>query len=66
MTNDSFFIDHEGGAVAKAVLLVENAVVLNDSAFEIAEERKRDADLFGEFFVGGNAVDTQSKNLSFG
>lgn len=37
MLNDAFFIDYEGGAIAEALLLVENTVVFNDGAFEIAE-----------------------------
>jgi hypothetical protein len=35
--NDAFLIDHEGGAIAKALLLVEDAVILHDRAFEIAQ-----------------------------
>ena len=35
--NDALFIDHEGGAIAKTLLLVEHAVVFDDGAFEIAE-----------------------------
>jgi hypothetical protein len=35
--NDPFLIDHEGGAITEALLLVEDAVVLNDRAFEIAK-----------------------------
>ena len=37
MANDAFFIDHEGGAIAEALLFVEDAIVLDDSSFEIAE-----------------------------
>jgi len=32
----------------------------------IAEQRKRNAELFGEFAIGGNAVYTESKNLRIG
>ena len=35
--NDAFFIDQEGGAISKALFFVEDAVILNDGAFEIAE-----------------------------
>ena len=66
MTNDAFFIDHKGGTIAKAILLVENAVVFNDGAFEIAEQRKRDANLVGKFLVSGNTVNAHAKNLSVG
>ena len=62
----AFFIDQEGGAIAETLLLIENAVVFDDRAFEVAEQRKRNLELFGEFSVGGNTVYTQSENLSFG
>jgi hypothetical protein len=62
--DDAFFIDQEGGAISKTLLLVEDAIVFNHSAFEIAENGKCNSDLFCEFAVGGNAVDTHSKNLS--
>ena len=35
--NEALFIDHEGRTISKALLLVEDAVILHDSAFEIAE-----------------------------
>jgi len=35
--NDAFFIDHEGGPIAEALFFVEDAIVLDDCAFEIAE-----------------------------
>jgi hypothetical protein len=64
VTDDAFFVDQEGGAISKALLLVEDAIVFHDGAFEIAENGKRNSNLFCEFAVGGNAVDTHSKNLS--
>jgi hypothetical protein len=66
VANDSVFIDQKRGAIAEALLLVKDAVILHDSAFEIAEKRKRDAKLFGEFLVSGDAVDTEAKNLRVG
>lgn len=66
MPNYAFFIDQERGTIAKPLLFVENAVVFDDRAFEVAEQRKHDPDLFGEFAVGGNTVYTQSEDLSFG
>ena len=65
MSNDAFLIDQERGAIAKALLLVEDAIIFHDSAFEIAEYRKRDSNLLREFAVGGDTVDTHSENLSF-
>ena len=35
--NDAFFIDQEGGAIAKALLLVEDTICFYNGAFEIAE-----------------------------
>ena len=65
VADDAFFIDQEGGAIAKALLLVEDSVVFDDGAFEIAEDRERDSELFGKFAIGGNTVNTHSENLSF-
>ena len=62
--DDSFFVDQEGGAISKTLLLVEDAIVFNDGAFEIAEDGERNSNLFCEFAVGGNAVDTHSEDLS--
>ena len=64
--NDAVFIDHEGGTIAKALLLVEDTIVLDYGAFEIAEERERDPKLLGKFAVGGNTVYTHAENLSVG
>ena len=64
--NDSFFVDQEGGAISKALLLVKDAIRLDDSAFEIAEYRESNSNLFCEFAVGGNTVNTHSENLRVG
>ena len=64
--DDAFFIDQEGGAISKALLLVEDTIILHDGAFEIAEDREGNSDLFGEFAVGGNTVYTHAENLSVG
>jgi hypothetical protein len=61
--DDAFFIDQEGGAISKALLFVEDTIVFHDSAFEIAEYRKSDPNLFCELAVGGNAVYTHAENL---
>ena len=61
--NDPFFIDHESGAVSEALLFVEYSVSLDYGAFEVAEDRKGNFNLFGEFAVGGNAVDTHAEDL---
>lgn len=64
--NDAFFIDHEGRTISKALLLVEDPIILDHSAFEIAEQRKGDPNLLCKFAVGGNAVYTHAENLSIG
>jgi hypothetical protein len=64
--DNAFFVDQEGGAISKTLLLVEDPVILYYCAFEIAEEREGNSKLFGEFAVGENAVYTHSENLSFG
>ena len=66
MLNDPVFVDHEGGAIPKALLFVEDAIVLHDGAFEIAEKREGNAILFAEFAVGGNAVYADAENLCVG
>ena len=63
MLNDSVFIDHESSAISEALFFVEDAVVFDDSAFEIAEYRKGNSNLFGEFAVGGNTVNTHAEDL---
>jgi hypothetical protein len=65
VTNDSFLIDQERGAISEALFLVKDAIVFHDSAFEIAEYRKSNSNLLCEFPVSGNAVYTHSENLSF-
>ena len=64
VADNAFFIDQESGAISEALLLVEDAIVFNDGAFEIAEDWECNSELFGEFAVGGNAVDTHSEDLS--
>jgi len=61
--DDAVFVDHEGGAIAEALFFVEDAIIFDDRAFEIAEYRECDSELFGEFAVGGNAVDTHAEDL---
>ena len=66
VTNDAFFIDQESGAISKALLLIKNTIIFDDGSFEVAEEREGDSDLLCEFAVGGNTVNTETKNLSVG
>ena len=64
--DDPFLVYHEGGAISESLLLIENAIVFNDCPLKVAEEWKSNADLFGELTVGGNTVDTNTKNLRVG
>ena len=48
------------------LFLIENAVILDYSTFEITEDRKRNPNLLCEFAVGGNTVHAHAKNLGFG
>ena len=63
VSNDAVFVDDERGAISKALLLVEDAVVFDDRTFEIAEERKCNPKLLCKFAVGGNTVYTHAENL---
>src|SRR5215471_8070725 len=64
--NDSVLVDHKGRTISVAAILVVNAVILHHGSFEIAEQRKRDAVLFAELFVGGNAIYADPENLRVG
>jgi hypothetical protein len=64
--DDALLIDHESSAISEALFFVEDAVVFDDSAFEITEYREGNSDLFGEFAVGGNTVNTHAENLRVG
>jgi hypothetical protein len=61
--NDPFLVDYEGGAISKLLIFVKDPIVPHDCAFEIAEQWKGDANLLGELFVGGDAVDAEAENL---
>jgi hypothetical protein len=64
--DDAFLVYDERGARAVAAFFVEDAVVAHGRAFEIAEQRERDLDVFGEARVGGRTVNADAQNLSFG
>ena len=66
VTDDSFFIDQEGGAISKALLLVEHTIVFDDGALEIAEYGERNSNLLCKLAVGGNTIYTHTENLSVG
>ena len=64
--NDSVFIDHESSAISEALFFIEDAIVFDHSAFEITEYREGNSDLFCEFAVGGNTVNTHAEDLRVG
>ena len=64
--NHAFLVHDEGGAIGKPVLFIENTVLGGHGPFEIAEDGKGDADLFGEFPVGGLTVNADAQNLGIG
>ncbi len=63
MPDDALFIDRKRSACAVTAFLVEDAVISNHLAFEIAQQRKRHLNVFGETFVGCVAVRADSQNL---
>ena len=64
--DDAVLVYDERGARAVAAFFVEDAVVAHDVAFEIAEQRERDLDVFCKARVGGRTVNADAQNLSFG
>ena len=66
VANDAFFIDDEGGAIAKAVLFVEDTISFDYGTFEITEYRKSNPNLLCKFAVGGKTVYTHAEYLSVG
>jgi hypothetical protein len=63
VSDDAFFVYDEGRARGEAAFLVEYAVIFRYLAFEIAEEREGDSDVFGEALIGGEAVNTDAQDL---
>ena len=59
-------VHHERGAIGESAFFVENAVLGGDGPFEITEDGKGHADLFGEFPVGGLTVNADAQNLGIG
>jgi hypothetical protein len=58
--DDTFLVDGEGGARAEAGLLVEDAVVADGLALEVAQQREGRPDVLPEAAVGGEAVDADA------
>jgi hypothetical protein len=60
IADDAFLVHDERGARAEAAFFVEDAVVADGGAFEIAEEWEGDLDVFGEARVSGCAVNADA------
>jgi hypothetical protein len=58
----ALLVDDEGGAIGKLKLVIQDAVLLRDLARHVAEERKFDANFFGEGGVGGRSVNADAKD----
>jgi hypothetical protein len=59
----AFLVDHKSGAIGKPPFFIENAVLGGNRPLEIAEDGKGDANLLGEFPVGGLTVNADTQNL---
>ena len=66
MLDDSVFIDHKGCPVSVTALFVKDPVIFHDCSFEVAKQREGYTVLFGEFSIGGNAIDAEAENLGIG
>lgn len=66
VADDAALVHYECGAVGKALLLVQDPVLLGNRPHEIAEERELNALLFGEGGVGSRTVYADSENLRVG
>jgi len=64
--NDAFFVDQESCAISEALFLIEDTIVFDDCAFEIAKQWEGNPKLFCKFAVGGNTVYAHAENLSVG
>src|SRR5207245_6878191 len=56
----ALLIQDEGGAIGKLGFVIEDAVLLEDLALHVTQQRELHADLVGEFGVGGNGVDADA------
>jgi len=57
------FIHHEGGAIGKAVLFIQNPVLFGNVSLKIAEEGESKAFLLGEGAVSRRTIDADSQDL---
>jgi len=62
--DEAVFIDDERGAISVAAFFVKYPVISDDCSFEIAQQRKSNAVLFGELAISRDAVHADSENLS--
>src|SRR5437899_9680967 len=60
LLNAALLIQDEGGAIGKLGFVIEDAVLLEDLALHVTQQRELHADLVGEFGVRGNGVDADA------
>jgi hypothetical protein len=65
VSDDALLVDYKRRPRRVTAILVVDAVVLDDFAFPITEQRKGRADVLGESLVGDETVHTDPKNLCF-
>lgn len=66
MAYDALLVHHERRAASDAPLFVENPVFLGDRTIQIAQQRKRHADLFGESLIGKGAINADAEHDGIG
>src|SRR5438094_9724776 len=59
----AFFVDHKGRALGEPDNRHQDAVLPRNGLPILSDDRKRDAERFGERLVPGRAVDTDSDHL---
>jgi len=66
IAHNSIFIHDESGAQRNASFFVEDSVLRADRLAEIAEQGKRQAEVFRKALIAGSRVHADSQDLSIG
>lgn len=61
--DDSILVDHKRGAISVAAIFVINSVIFHHCVLDVAQQRKRYSELFGEFSIRIGTVNAHSENL---
>ena len=62
--NNAPLVDHEGGAVRKLLLIIQDAILFGDLACHVAQQGELQPELLGELRVSERAVNADAKNRS--